>query len=123
MTRSEYRQYTASRWWMQRRKSYLSNHGECNRCGMSRPESLTYYDQDLHVHHNNYQHLGCERDEDLETLCRRCHEIETFGKTLLRRLGVNQRLLESLISVQAGPQLFRQSEPYMTSDGLAGVFA
>jgi hypothetical protein len=42
------------------------------------------YEQDLHVHHISYAHLGAERPEDLEVLCRRCHELETFGRSELR---------------------------------------
>ena len=41
------------------------------------------YDQDLHVHHRNYQRVGAELDSDLRSLCRRCHEIETFGESSL----------------------------------------
>jgi hypothetical protein len=30
----------------------------------------------LHVHHVNYARLGAELDEDLEALCKRCHNAE-----------------------------------------------
>jgi hypothetical protein len=46
---------------------------------MPRWLSPVLYDQDLHVDHLNYQHLGCERDEDLQALCPRCHDIKHNG--------------------------------------------
>ena len=46
--------------------------------------SVIAYDQDLHVHHKNYQNIGAELDSDLEVLCRRCHEVETFGESALQ---------------------------------------
>lgn len=39
------------------------------------------YDHDLHVHHVSYEHLGQELDSDLAALCRRCHDIKTFGRS------------------------------------------
>lgn len=41
------------------------------------------YDQDLHVHHKTYRNRGAERPEDLQALCRRCHELETYGRSSL----------------------------------------
>jgi len=46
---------------------------------------MVAYDQDLHVHHKNYASLGHERDSDLEALCKRCHELKSFGATLLHK--------------------------------------
>jgi hypothetical protein len=56
----------------------------CNRCDLPRWLAVIAYDQDLHVHHRHYQNVGDERPEDLESLCKRCHEIETFGRSRLR---------------------------------------
>jgi hypothetical protein len=38
----------------------------------------------LNVHHLSYAHVGHESPEDVEVLCARCHELETFGRTELR---------------------------------------
>jgi ribosomal protein L37E len=38
------------------------------------------------VHHKTYKNLGKEALEDLEVLCRRCHDLETFGRTDLREM-------------------------------------
>lgn len=83
MTRTEYRQYIQSEQWQQRRKEFLMNHFRCERCFMPRCIARFIYDQDLHVHHRNYQRIGCEEDSDLLALCRRCHEIESVGSSSL----------------------------------------
>lgn len=84
-TKTEYREYIASEKWQKRRKAYLSWANSCERCCLPRWLAIVAYDQDLHVHHKSYGSIGSEPDEDLEPLCRRCHEIETFGKSYLHR--------------------------------------
>lgn len=82
MTKTEYAQYLASEHWLERRKQAIElAHHECERCELPRWVASLIYDQDLHVHHLNYQNRGNEQPEDLEVLCRRCHEIETFGRS------------------------------------------
>jgi 5-methylcytosine-specific restriction endonuclease McrA len=39
------------------------------------------YDQDMHLHHLSYANLGHETAADVELLCRRCHDLETFGRS------------------------------------------
>jgi hypothetical protein len=86
MTKTEYREYIASKEWRECRKIYLETDGStCNRCSLPRWLAIIAYDQDLHVHHISYARLGCELGKDLESLCRRCHEIETFGKSNLHK--------------------------------------
>lgn len=84
MTKSEYRKYIQSEYWQQRRKQFLSGHFSCQRCKLPSWAAIVAYDQGLHVHHKNYLRLGCELEEDLEALCRRCHEVETFGNSALK---------------------------------------
>lgn len=84
MTKSEYRQYLASAHWQETRKEYLVGVTECKQCDVPRWIANIAYDQDLHVHHLSYANLGSEDYEDLEALCRRCHEIKTFGHSNLR---------------------------------------
>lgn len=87
MTKTEYRNYIASAKWQQRRKEFLNLEGEkCARCEMPRWLAEIAYDQDLHVHHLSYANIGCEKDEDLEALCRRCHQVETFGRSDVREI-------------------------------------
>lgn len=82
MTKTEYAQYLASEDWRERRKKFIAEaNNECERCDLPRWLASLVYDQDLHVHHLNYQNLGNEESDDLEVLCRRCHEIETFGRS------------------------------------------
>jgi hypothetical protein len=83
MTKMEYREYIASEKWQQKRKQFLRWHSDCDRCGLPRWLAIIAYDQDLHVHHKSYARIGCEKDDDLEPLCRRCHEVETFGSSAL----------------------------------------
>lgn len=118
MTRSEYRDYVGSERWLGRRKYFLMNHPNCERCGISRRRAMEVYDQDLHVHHKNYQRVGCELDEDLEALCRRCHEIETYGRSQLLPMHMNE---QERIGYR---ELIGQEAPRtkMTVHGLAGLF-
>jgi hypothetical protein len=118
MLKSEYRSYVASEAWLQRRKQFLWNHSACERCGISREAAIAAYGQDLHVHHKNYQHVGCESDSDLEALCRRCHEIETFGKSELP----NALLVGSDLATYRGLIGPDASQTVMTEHGLAGLF-
>lgn len=82
-TKTEYREYLASEGWQRRRKQFLHEHSDCNRCDLPRWLAIIVYDQDLHIHHKTYARVGGELDDDLEPLCRRCHEIETFGNSNL----------------------------------------
>jgi len=85
MTKTEYRQYLGSSHWQAKRKHFLSYLTWCQKCQMPRYLAIIAYDQDLHVHHVSYANLGNENeDTDLMALCRRCHELETFGKTKLK---------------------------------------
>jgi HNH endonuclease len=85
-TKTEYREYIASKEWRTRRSEFLKICGRyCKRCWIPRWLAVVAYDQDLHVHHKSYAHVGAELDEDLESLCRRCHEIETFGVSALHK--------------------------------------
>lgn len=57
----------------------------CSRCQIPRWLAVIAYDQDLHCHHHSYANRGTEREiEDLAPLCRRCHQIETFGRSDLK---------------------------------------
>lgn len=84
-TRTEYHEYITSEEWRVRRAVFLSRYPNCARCGLSRYFSKlrTVYDEDLHVHHKSYARVGCEEWEDLEPLCKRCHEIKTLGQSNL----------------------------------------
>lgn len=86
MTKSKYREYLGSQHWQIRRKAFLHINCHCNRCDMPRWLAELLYDQDLHVHHLSYANLGKEKDDDLEALCRRCHDIETHGRSDFRQL-------------------------------------
>jgi len=86
MTKTEYREYIGSDVWQKRRKEYLLAYCACNRCELPRWLAAIAYDQDLHVHHRSYANLSHEKDEDLEALCLRCHEIVTFGASTLREV-------------------------------------
>lgn len=81
MTKTEYREYITSPQWKARRKEFLKPYSFCLHCWMPRWLAIIAYDQDLHVHHRSYKNLGHESPLDLEPLCRRCHEVETFGRS------------------------------------------
>jgi hypothetical protein len=84
MTKKQYSAYLQSAHWQDLRKEMLAGQSYCARCEVPRWLAELLYDQDLHLHHLNYEHLGKEQWEDLEVLCRRCHEIETFGRSELK---------------------------------------
>lgn len=84
MTKTEYRQYISSPEWQKRRKEFLAHHSHCERCLIPRWLAEIAYDQDLNIHHKAYENLGNEDDDDLEALCRRCHEIDKFRRSDLR---------------------------------------
>lgn len=87
MTRTEYRKYIASDDWRNRRKQFIEESPmKCERCEIPRWLAQLAYDQDFHVHHKHYRTLGAESPDDLEILCRRCHDVETFGKSELREV-------------------------------------
>jgi len=87
MTKTEYAEYLQSEHWQQRRKLAIAAASrKCQRCDLPRWLASLVYDQDLHVHHLNYQNVGNEQPADLEVLCRRCHEIETFGRSGCREI-------------------------------------
>ena len=68
MHKSEYIEYLKSEDWKERRKILLEQADwQCNRC--SNKATL--------IHHNNYDHLGEEvLGEDVEALCKDCHDEE-----------------------------------------------
>ena len=62
-----YSEYLETPEWKRTRERILVRDGRsCRRC-MSR--------KNVQVHHLTYERRGRERDEDLITLCRRCHEL------------------------------------------------
>lgn len=86
MTKTEYAEYLQSEDWQQRRKqAIIAAHHQCEQCNLPRWVAELVYDQDLNVHHRSYEHLGNEPPRDLEALCRRCHEIEKFGRSDLKK--------------------------------------
>ena len=84
MTKDEYATYLQSEHWQTLRKELLDEIPICGRCSLPRWLAELVYGQDLHVHHKHYASLGNEEWDDLEILCRRCHEVETFGRSELR---------------------------------------
>ena len=67
----EYLAYLRSPEWRERRKEFLEEENyECEECG----EKATQ------VHHLNYNSLGEEEREDVEVLCKECHENKEIEK-------------------------------------------
>lgn len=65
-TWTTYDEYLQTPHWISRRALARERAGnKCQLCGDSNRE--------LHVHHNCYDHLGNEPDEDLIVLCDECH--------------------------------------------------
>ncbi len=65
----EYARYLDGKWWKTKRRQKLKScKHTCQECGAD--------DVPLQVHHLHYLTLGCERDADLQALCRTCHEFK-----------------------------------------------
>jgi hypothetical protein len=85
-TKTEHAEYLQSDQWQQLRKRVIADYPFCERCTMPRWLAEIAYDQDLHVHHKTYRNRGKEKLEDLEVLCRRCHDLESNGRTELKEV-------------------------------------
>lgn len=67
--RAEYDEYLASPEWRDKRRSALAHYGHaCTRCGSTGPI--------LDIHHRHYRTFGFESVQDLDVLCRPCHDKE-----------------------------------------------
>jgi hypothetical protein len=87
VTKTEHAEYLQTDHWRNLRKRFLADHDHCERCEMPRWLAAIAYDQDLHVHHKSYANRGNEWEIcDLEALCRRCHDVESFGRSDLREV-------------------------------------
>ena len=86
ITSSEHAEYLQSpRWKALREECFANCQNLCQHCDMPRWLARIVYDQDLHAHHVSYANKGTDKEVyDLDALCRRCHEIETFGRSDLR---------------------------------------
>lgn len=63
-----YEYYLKSPEWAEKRKSVIERaNGKCERCGETRPP--------LEVHHLTYQHIFDEPLDDLQLVCKGCHEF------------------------------------------------
>jgi 5-methylcytosine-specific restriction endonuclease McrA len=71
-----YKEYLLSDHWLDLRRKILKRDGfACRLCNAR---------TDLNVHHRSYERIGREREDDLITLCRRCHEIFHRNRALDR---------------------------------------
>lgn len=65
-----YNEYLTSEHWKKTRARALMRAGyKCEECGNNK---------NLNVHHNTYENIWHERDEDLEVLCQSCHHKRHF---------------------------------------------
>jgi 5-methylcytosine-specific restriction endonuclease McrA len=62
----------------------------CERCGEKEPEQVAR-ETALHVHHLTYERLGEELLEDLQIICRPCHENEHGHDTKGRHYRPGER--------------------------------
>ncbi len=83
--RQNYENYLQSeQWWRKRGITILKAGNRCQRCGWLSPR---YDGLGLEVHHKTYKHLGNEPWEDLEALCKPCHEIADQERAARNRRG------------------------------------
>lgn len=83
--KADYQKYLQSAHWQEFRRKVIIDAGNiCEKCDIPRWLASIAYDQDLHVHHLSYENLGHEEYTDVQVLCRRCHDIETYGRSDFR---------------------------------------
>ena len=71
MPHEQYRKYLTSNEWKKKRRAAIKAAGKrCAACGFVDGP----YCRELAVHHKTYEHIGAEPIEDLEVLCKPCHE-------------------------------------------------
>lgn len=66
--------------WIRRSDLYRSTHPNCEVCGIPPDTAKRWYRQKINVHHRNYLRWGAgqELDEDLLSLCKRCHAVRHY---------------------------------------------
>ncbi len=76
-----YQEYIASPEWRRFREGYWQRHprGCCERCGRDNSSHVTRFGVRLHLHHRTYKTLGQETDDDVEAVCKPCHDKEHGG--------------------------------------------
>lgn len=106
--KSQYHSYIHSAQWHERRRRYLRHHWCCVICGTT---------DDLRVHHVRYtvsgkSVLGCERDEDLRTLCDKCHnKVHYYGyERMFIKKGLYERMRIELLC-RPSVSTHRRDEP------------
>ena len=68
----EYVEYLRSAEWREKRKEFLEFVGyECEECGSK---------EKLQIHHLHYNTVGDESQDDVEVLCKICHEDKEMEK-------------------------------------------
>jgi hypothetical protein len=117
----EYQVHLASRKWAQLRTQKLAQVGYCcERCGLSR------HTRPLDVHHLTYDRLGHERLEDLQVLCKTCHEgadeeraraaelkraqsalYKGFEKWLKRKAGLPRKTISAVFALREKKEFLR----------------
>lgn len=75
--RRRYREYLNSSHWRAFRARIIAERKACQRCGHA---------YRLQVHHLHYHNRGEEKPEDVELLCRDCHEQIHWPKSRLRKI-------------------------------------
>jgi len=81
---ASYEEYLASPQWQLFRSRFLSAVPAplvCNRCRAAWWACELVYGQRVNLHHKTYKNIGKEKFDDIEILCRRCHELQHFGKS------------------------------------------
>ena len=83
--RKQHRRRIRSKEWRELKQRLLRERGaRCQRCGDDDPPSLV-------LHHNTYERLGHERDDDLELVCGKCHPSADLQRSLNNRARALQR--------------------------------
>jgi 5-methylcytosine-specific restriction endonuclease McrA len=72
--------YLSSEAWQRKRQQVFGTRlACCKRCGI--------FGVRLDLHHKTYARFGRERDEDLEILCRTCHDKEHASRRLSKGMS------------------------------------
>ncbi len=88
--KQEYAEYIRSAKWKQRARAALVRaKNKCERCGLSK------WSGRLEVHHRTYEHFKSEPPEDLEVVCKKCHDQADVERLNNRLLEISDKLYEA----------------------------
>lgn len=100
---SKYIQYLNSQEWLNLRLDIITSRIKCERCGSKKC---------LQVHHKHYRTIYKENPEDLELLCKKCHESEHKIKSKTKKPKKKVLTLEQKVKLKAKKKQIKKKNKF-----------